>query len=217
MIPANGRDREDLAAFLLGLRQQRIADQTILDKIETVPRRVFLPEGVENAYEDRTAPIDCGQTMFGAGFAVRLVAALEIDASHRVLEIGTGSGYVTGLMARLCAHVSSFERYRRLTEAASRRLKEVGVSNVSLFQEDGREGFAAGAPFDRVIVHATYPSTPRQYLDQLGNHGVVICGIGPEEGEQALVRLRKVGSRFEREDIGTVRYQPLAFGKSEVL
>lgn len=217
MIPANGCDREDLAAFLLGLRQQRIADQTILDKIETVPRRIFVPEGVENAYEDRAAPIDCGQTMYGAAFAVRLVAALEIDASHRVLEVGTGSGYVTALMARLCAHVTSFERYRRLTEAASKRLKQVGVSNVSLFLEDGREGFAAGAPFDRIVVHATYPSTPRQFLDQLGNHGIVVCGIGPGEGDQALVRLRKVGSRFEREDIGIVHYQPPAFGKAEVL
>ena len=216
-MAANSRDREDLAAFLLGLRQQRIADQTVLDKIETVPRRMFLPEGVENAYEDRTAPIDCGQTMFGASFAIRLVTALEIDASHRILEIGTGSGYVTALMARLSAHVTSFERYRRLTEAASRRFKQIGVSNVSLFLEDGREGFAAGAPFDRVIVHAVYPSTPRHFLEQIGNHGIVVCGIGPHEGEQALAKLRKVGSRFEREDIGTVRYQPLAFGKAEVL
>lgn len=211
------RDREDLAAFLLSLRTRRIADPKLLEAIETVPRRFFLPDSIENAYEDRFAPIDCGETMPGALFAVRLVAALEIEADQNILEIGTGSGYVTALMARLCAHVTSFDRYRRLIEAASRRLKLVGVSNVSLFHEDGSDGFAAGAPFDRVIVHAAFPAVPRLFLDQIRPHGVLICAIGEAGQEQALVRLRKVGSRFEREDLGPVRYQPLAFGTAEVL
>ncbi|MEC5289855.1 protein-L-isoaspartate(D-aspartate) O-methyltransferase [Aurantimonas sp. C2-6-R+9] len=214
---SEGRDREDLAAFLLSLRTRRIADPKLHEAIETVPRRFFLPDGIENAYEDRSAPIDCGETMPGALFAVRLVSALEIEADHRVLEIGTGSGYVTALMARLCAHVTSFDRYRRLVEAASRRLKLVGVSNISLFLEDGSDGFAAGAPFDRAIVHAAFPTVPRLFLDQIRPHGVLICALGEEGGEQALVRLRKVGSRFEREDLGPVRYQPLAFGTAEML
>lgn len=216
MTPKDG-DREDLAAFLLSLRSRRIADPKLLEAIETVPRRFFLPDGIDNAYEDRSAPIDCGETMPGALFAIRLVSALEIEADHRILEIGTGSGYVTALMARLCAHVTSFDRYRRLVEAANRRLKLVGVSNVSLFHEDGRDGFAGGAPFDRAIVHAAFPSVPRQFLEQLDSHGVMICAIGEAEAEQTLVRLRKVGSRFEREDLGAVRYQPLAFGTAEVL
>ncbi|MEF2550047.1 protein-L-isoaspartate(D-aspartate) O-methyltransferase [Aurantimonas sp. A2-1-M11] len=211
------RDREDLAAFLLALRSERITDPRLLEAVESVPRRLFLPEGVVNAYENRSAPIACGETMHGALASVRLVAALEVQPSHRVLEIGTGSGYVTALLARLGAHVSSFDRYRGLVDAAGRRLRDIGITNISLFFEDGRDGFAGGAPFDRVIVHAAFASVPRQFLDQLGAHATMICAIGPGDGAQELLRLRKVGSRFEREPLGTVRYQPLAFGKADVL
>jgi protein-L-isoaspartate(D-aspartate) O-methyltransferase len=212
-----GRDREDLAAFLLALRSQHVGGASLHQAVASVPRRLFVPESVEDAYEDRTAPIACGETMPGALAAARLVAALELQPEHRVLEIGTGSGYVTALLARMAAHVSSFDRYRRLVEAAGNRLKQVGVTNVSLFLEDGRDGFAGGAPYDRAIVHAAFPSVPRQFLEQLGVQAILICAIGPGDGEQSLVRLRKVGSRFEREDLWPVRYQPLAFGTAEVL
>jgi protein-L-isoaspartate(D-aspartate) O-methyltransferase len=212
-----GRDREDLAAFLLALRSRHVGGASLHQAVASVPRRLFVPESVEDAYEDRSAPIACGETMPGALAAARLVAALELQPEHRVLEIGTGSGYVTALLARMAAHVSSFDRYRRLVETAGSRLKQVGVTNLSLFLEDGRDGFAGGAPYDRAIVHAAFPSVPRQFLEQLGVQAILVCAIGPGDGEQSLVRLRKVGSRFEREDLWPVRYQPLGFGTAEVL
>ena len=216
-MSATERDREDLAAFLLTLRSARIGAPRLLEAIEAVPRRLFLPGEPASAYEDCCYPIDCGETMYGALTTARLVAALEIEPEQRVLEIGTGSGYVTALLARLAGHVTSFDRYRRLIEGASRRLKSLGIANISLFQEDGREGFPSGAPFDRVIAHAAFEAVPRQFLEQLGPQAVMIAAIGPGDGEQTLLRLRKVGSRFEREELGRVRYQPLGFGRAEKL
>ncbi|MCB8836680.1 protein-L-isoaspartate(D-aspartate) O-methyltransferase [Aurantimonas sp. VKM B-3413] len=216
MIVVN-RDRERLAAFVTQLRSEPLVGPDLMKAVESVPRRNFVPMDVEDPYEDRTAPIDCGETMPGALTAVRLAALLEVEPEHRVLEIGTGSGYLTALFARLGSHVTTFDRYRRLVERASQRLKQLGISNVSTFFEDGREGYVAGSPFHRIIAHAAFPAQPRQFLEQLGPQAMMICAIGPGDGEQSLVRLRKVGSRFERDEIGKVRYQPLGFGKAEML
>ncbi|WP_102958259.1 protein-L-isoaspartate(D-aspartate) O-methyltransferase [Mangrovicella endophytica] len=214
---APGRDREDLAAFVLRLRSERIADTRLIEAVEAVPRRLFVPKDVPNAYGDHSLPIDCGETMPSALKAVRLVDALRLEAGHRVLEVGTGSGYVTALLSRLARKVVSMERYRRLIEAAESRLKLAGGPAATIVREDGREGYPQMAPFDRIIVHAAYEAVPRRFLEQLVPHGIAICAVGPGDGAQNLVRLTKVGSRFEREDIGTVRYQPLAFGTAAML
>lgn len=216
-MSGEGRDREDLAAFLMRLRGARITDQRLTEAIEAVPRRLFVPSGLNAAYGDRSLPIDCGETMPGALFAAWLVHALGIEAGHRILEVGTGSGYVTALLARLGGKVVSMDRYRRLLDAADQRLKKTGASNVTLVREDGRAGYPPAAPFDRIVVHAALAAAPRQFLEQLAPQGIMICAIGPGDGPQSLVRLHKVGSRFEREDLRTVRYQPLAFGTAAAL
>ncbi|MBP0615276.1 protein-L-isoaspartate(D-aspartate) O-methyltransferase [Jiella mangrovi] len=210
-------DREKLAEFLVRLRGEPRMPPALFKAVETVPRRLFLPAGIDDPYENRSAPIACGETMPGALFAVRLVAALEPEPEQRILEIGTGSGYVTALMARIVGHVTTFERYRRLLKGASQRFRELGISNVTPIFEDGREGFASGSPYHRIIVHSAFPAPPKQFLEQLSPHASLICAIGPGDGEQVLVRLRKVGTRFEREDLGPVRYQAIAFGKADVL
>ncbi|TFF19709.1 protein-L-isoaspartate(D-aspartate) O-methyltransferase [Jiella endophytica] len=210
-------DREKLAEFLVRLRGAPGVSPALFKAVESVPRRLFLPGGIDDPYEDRTAPIPCGETMPGALTALRLVAALEPEAEQRVLEVGTGSGYVTALMARVVGHVTTFERYRRLLKAAAQRFRDIGISNVTPIFEDGRDGFPSGSPYHRIVVHAAFPAPPKQFLEQLGMHGSLVCAIGPGDGEQMLVRLRKVGSRFEREDLGVVRYQPIGFGKADVL
>ncbi|KQT82554.1 protein-L-isoaspartate(D-aspartate) O-methyltransferase [Aurantimonas sp. Leaf443] len=216
-MKADPRDREDLAAFLLGLRTARLGGQRFLEAVESVPRRLFVPASLPNAYDDRSAPIECGETIHGALFQAGLVAALELESHHRVLEIGTGTGYMTALCARLSAHVTSFERYRRLLNDATKRLREVGIGNVALVLEDGREGHPSGGPYDRVIVHAAFAALPKVFLDQMNPNAAMICAIGPGNGEQALVRLRKTGSRFEQEELGKAHYQALAAGTAAVL
>lgn len=213
----SGSDGDRLASFVHRLGGEPSVSPMIVKAVEDIPRRLFVPPGIDDPYEDMTAPIDCGETMPGALAAVKLVAALEPEPEQRILEIGTGSGYVTALLAKIVGHVTTFERYRRLLQAASRRFREIGISNVTPIFEDGREGYRSGSPYHRVIVHAAFPAPPKQFLDQLGISASLICAIGPGDGEQTLVRLRKVGSRFEREDLGPIRLQPIAFGKADVL
>ena len=210
-------DREDLAAFLLKLRSEHIGGVALTEAVEAIPRRLFLRGGMQNAYADRSLPLDCGETMPGASFAVALVHALRVEAGNRILEIGTGSGYVTALLGKLGARVTSLERYRRLLRSADERLKACGIANVALIHEDGREGYPDSAPYDRIIVHAAFETLPRAFLDQLAQHGQIVCAIGPGTEAQILVRLQKVGSRLEREDLRQVRYQPLAAGVARML
>ncbi|SKA10822.1 protein-L-isoaspartate(D-aspartate) O-methyltransferase [Consotaella salsifontis] len=216
MQSVDPRDREDLAAFLLRLRSEHL-DSRLLAAVEKVPRRNFVMAGVANAYGDASLPIDCGQTMPGAHFAVSLVAALHIEEGNSVLEVGSGSGYVTALLARLGARVASLDRYRRLIAAAGARLKELGLANAVFELEDGRGGYPSMAPYDRIILHGAFDAVPRVFLEQLAAHGYLICAVGPAREEQMLVRMQKVGSRFEREDLRPVRYLPLEPGVATVL
>ncbi|MBC8131022.1 MAG: protein-L-isoaspartate(D-aspartate) O-methyltransferase [Rhizobiaceae bacterium] len=211
------RDREDLAAFLLRLRAQHISVPRLDEVVEAVPRRMFLRSGMKTAYGDRSVPIDCGETMPGASASVALVHALRVEPASRILEVGTGSGYLTALLAKLGARVTTLDRYRRLLKAADERLKACGITNAVLVHEDGREGYPDAAPYDRIIVHASCETLPRAFLEQLAQHGQIVCALGPGGGRQTLVRLQKVGSRLEREDLGHVRYQPLAAGIARIL
>lgn len=210
-------DREDLAAFLLRLRARHLSTPRIDEAVEAVPRRLFLRGGMQSAYGDRSQPIDCGETMPGATPAVALVHALRVEAGNRILEVGTGSGYISALLGRLGARVTTLDRYRRLLKSAEERLKACGIANVSVVHEDGREGYPDAAPYDRIIVHGAFETLPRAFLEQLAQHGQIVCALGPAAGQQTLVRLQKVGSRLEREDLRDVRYQPLAAGVAKVL
>ncbi|MEF2073574.1 protein-L-isoaspartate(D-aspartate) O-methyltransferase [Consotaella aegiceratis] len=216
MNPAPARDREDLAAFLLRLRSGQI-DGRLLAAVEAVPRRRFVTADVSDAFVDAWLPIDCGQTMPGAPWAVQLVKALRVEEASRILEIGTGSGYVTALLAKLGSRVVSLDRYRTLLQAASGRLKALGLANALLELEDGRNGYPSTAPYDRIIVHGAFAEVPRYFVEQLAPHGLLLCAVGQAGREQVLVRMQKVGSRFERTDLGPVRYQPLEPGIAAVL
>ena len=105
----------------------------------------------------------------------------------------------------------------RGTIGAEAALQRSSITNVSLFVADGSEGYREGAPYDRIVIHSAFPAVPRLFVDQLVAQGALICAIGPGDGEQMLVRMQKVGSRFERQDLWPVRYQPIAFGTAEVL
>ncbi|MBU0582416.1 MAG: protein-L-isoaspartate(D-aspartate) O-methyltransferase [Alphaproteobacteria bacterium] len=205
--------REGFAAFLLRLRGKGIVGKELIAAFEATPRGDFVPERwQEAAWAEGMVPIECGEAIEGADLQAQVVHALAIEPGHRVLEIGAGSGYTAAVMARLAARVVTVERFKTLTEQARRRFEALGLTNVFVRQADGAGGLAMEGPFDRIIVWAAYESLPRNFVDQLSSGGIMIAPIGPAEGEQVLTKLTKVGSRFEREEIGIVRLQPIASG-----
>lgn len=203
-------DREGFAAFLLRLRGRGTVPKALIAAFEATPRRGFLaPHFHQIAWSDRMLPIECGEAIEGADMQAAVIAALAIEAGNRVLEIGTGSGYTSAVMSRLAARIVTVDRYKTLVEQARQRFEALGIGNVIVRQTDGSSGLPAEGPFDRIVAWAAFDSLPRFLLDQLSSGGIVIAPIGPEEGEQVLAKLTKVGSRFEREDIGMVRLQPI--------
>lgn len=206
-------DREGFAAFLLRMRGLGIDRRDLMTAFETTPRRNFVPaQWQADAWSSRMLPIECGEAMEGVDLQARVLSALDLQPGHKVLEIGTGSGYTAAVMSRLVSKVLSLDRYRTLVELAGKRLEALELSNVILRQADGRLGAAAEGPFDRIVVWAAYEEHPRHLVEQLSTHGIAVAPIGPAEGEQALAQLSKVGSRFERQDLARVRLQPLTEG-----
>lgn len=203
-------DREGFAAFLLRLRGKGIVAKDLITAFEATPRRGFVPNQWQGAaWSEGMIPIECGEAMEGADLQAQIIGSLAIEPGHRVLEIGTGSGYSAAVMARLAARVVTAERFRTLTELARSRFEALGIVNAFVRQADGSNGLAGDGPYDRIVVWAAFESLPRGFVDQLSSGGVMIAPIGPGEGEQVLARLTKIGSRFEREDIGKVRLQPI--------
>lgn len=203
-------DRERFASFLMRVRSRGITDARLLDAFEATPRRGFVPAAfADSAYSDRTVPIDCGEVIEGLDLQATVLHALAIEDNHRVLEVGTGSGFTAAVMAHLSLRVTTAERYRSLCEQAKPRFEALRIPNITVRHADGKNGLNGEGPFDRIVVWAAFDGMPRAFVDQLATNGVMVCAIGPEDGEQVLVRLSKIGSRFEREDLKTVRFQPL--------
>ena len=203
-------DREGFAAFLLRMRARGINNPALMAAIEATPRRSFVQ--LENhlaAWSCRMAPIACGEAIEGLDLQAQVIDRLELQPTHRVLEIGTGSGYTAALMARLARRVYTIERFRTLATEAADRHAELGIENVIIRHGDGSRGSAEG-PFDRIVCWAAFDALPRHFVDHVVSGGVMVAPIGPADGPQAFATLTKVGSRFEREDFATARLQALA-------
>lgn len=210
-------DREGFAAFLLRMRNSGIDDRLLMAAFEAVPRRDFIrPEFLSDVWSKRTNPIDCGETIEGADTQARLIRQLGIEEHHRVLEIGTGTGFTAAVMSKLARRVFTIERFRTLSAAAATRIRELKIDNAIATHGDGSQGGTNG-PFDRIITWAAFDNVPRPFIEQLTSGGVMICPIGAADEPQDIVRLTKIGSRFEREDIGKIRSQPLNFKIPEFL
>lgn len=211
-------EREGFAAFVLRMRARGVSDQRLFSAIEATPRMTFVgPYGADIAYGDRTIPIECGETIEGLDLQATLIAALELDGRQRVLEIGTGSGYTAAVMARLSARVLTLDRYKGLVEQANSRFAALEIGNVAARRADGTSLPHGEGPFDRIIVWAAFDSLPRHYAEHLTSGGVMIAPVGPGDDVQTMLKLRKTGSRFEREDLATVRLQPLLEGVAAAL
>ncbi len=212
------QEQIDRMGFLLGLRRRGIMDPAVLRAMDEVPREYFvLAEFVDSAYLDQALPIECGQTISQPYVVAFMTERLALQPGHRVLEIGTGSGYQAAVLSRLAASVVSVERYRTLAEAARGRLRTLGFDNVEVIVGDGVEGVPERAPFDRIIVTAATEEVPQDLVNQLTKSGSMILPLGPQEDAQTLVKLTKTDRGIEREDLIDVRFVPLLRGKSREL
>jgi protein-L-isoaspartate(D-aspartate) O-methyltransferase len=206
-------DREGFAGLVLRLRRDGIANAPLLTAIEQTPRAAFVPPAFAAfAYSPRLIPIECGGFMEGADLMARLLHLLDIRPGQRVLEIGTGSGFATAVMARIADRVVSIERYKTLLGLAQQRLEHFGLRNIALKQADGRHGAPGEGTFDRIFVAGAFESMPRHFVDHLASNGVMLAGIVKEDGRAVLTRLTRTGSRFERTDGIAVPYTALVPG-----
>jgi protein-L-isoaspartate(D-aspartate) O-methyltransferase len=207
------QEQERFAAFLLRARAAGLGRREVVAAIEATPRSAFVPDQWQaDAWSDRMVPIECGEAIEGIDLQARVIEALDIEAGHRVLEIGTGSGYTAAVMSKLAGRVLSVDRFRTLVEAAGSRLEALERTNVIVRQADGTNGMPAEGPFDRIVCWAAYETLPRGFVDQLATGGIMVAAIGPAEDVQTMERLAKLGSRFDRKPIAEVRLQPVAAG-----
>jgi len=208
MTSARTRDR-----LVQRLREQGIVNLAVLDRVRNVPRHIFVDEALgSRAYEDTALPIGFGQTISQPYIVARMTEALlEGGPLENVLEVGTGCGYQTAVLAPLVTHLYSIERIEPLLARARERLKELGVRNVRFRHGDGSLGWKAHAPFDGILVAAAPLTVPEALLKQLKVGGRLIVPLGPE-GEQQLVRFTRREQRMERESLGAVAFVPLLGG-----
>jgi protein-L-isoaspartate(D-aspartate) O-methyltransferase len=191
------------------LREKGITDLAVLHAVERTPRHLFVPTGVAHrAYEDAALPIGSGQTISQPLIHARTLQALALAPCDRVLEIGTGSGYQTVLLAHLAAQVFSVERIAVLMERAREAIRASEVHNVSLLVGDGTLGWPTHAPYDAIVVSAASPEVPAPLLAQLADGGRLAVPVG-SEAAQALRLVRRRGESFVEEDLGPVRFVPL--------
>ena len=204
--------------FLLTLRRRGIADQAVLRALDEVPRERFVErDQTDSAYADHALPIACGQTISQPYVVAYMTEQLRVLPHHRVLEIGTGSGYQAAVLSRLAREVVSIERFRTLADLARGRLQQLGYNNVEVIAGDGFAGAPARAPFDRIIVTAAAEEIPQTLIDQLGEGGIMVLPLGPHDGPQVIVRLTKTQKGVEREDLIAVRFVPLLPGQAREL
>jgi protein-L-isoaspartate(D-aspartate) O-methyltransferase len=204
--------------FLLTLRRRGIGDQAVLRAMDEVPRERFVArEMVGSSYADYALPIDCGQTISQPYVVAYMTEQLNVLPHHRVLEIGTGSGYQAAVLSRLARDVATIERYRTLAEQARGRLRELGYDNVEVIVGDGLTGVPAQAPFDRILVTAAAEEVPQALVDQLGEGGILLLPLGPHAGPQYIVKLTKTAGELKRENLIGVRFVPLLPGQAREL
>src|ERR1700761_178217 len=188
-LPAADVERME---FQLALRRRGISDQGVLRAMDEVPREYCVTqELIESAYADQALPIACGQTISQPFVVAYMTEQLEIEPSHRVLEIGTGSGYQASVLSRLAAEVVSVERYRTLAEAARTRIETLGYTNVTIVVGDGMEGAPDFAPFDRILVTAAAEEIPEALIAQLAEGGKMVLPLGPRDDTQYIVKIHK--------------------------
>ncbi len=218
MMTASGQSGREKLNFQLSLRRRGISDQTVLRALEDVPRDLFVdPRDKEFAYADTALGIACGQTISQPYVVAYMTEQLRTHPRHRVLEIGTGSGYQAAVLSRLCRIVVTVERYRTLVDASRRRFASLGYGNIEVVFGDGYDVPETYGTFDRILVTAAMDDIPDSLTERLEPGGILIAPVGPQNGAQQLVRLRKTEGGIARDDLIPVRFVPALRGLAKEL
>ncbi|MFC4258736.1 protein-L-isoaspartate(D-aspartate) O-methyltransferase [Marinobacter lacisalsi] len=193
------------------LREAGVSDERVLGVMEEVPRHIFVDEALSHrAYEDTALPIGNSQTLSQPYIVARMTEVLMSANPKKVLELGTGSGYQTAILAKLCDEVYSVERIKALQDQARERMHLLKLRNVMLKLSDGPMGWPDRGPFDGIIVTAAPRVLPQELLDQLADGGVMVAPVGEER--QVLVKVTRDGDQFHTEEMEPVRFVPLLGG-----
>jgi protein-L-isoaspartate(D-aspartate) O-methyltransferase len=204
--------------FQLNLRRRGISDQAVLRAMEEIPRDVFVEAADRaDAYRDSALGIACGQTISQPFVVAYMTEQLQLQKPHRVLEIGTGSGYQAAILSRLCRQVLTIERYRTLADSARARLERLGCDNVEVMLGDGFDIPANVGHFDRIIVTAAMEQIPDPLAQRLESGGILIAPVGPHQGTQTLIRMIRTEAGFERKELVGVRFVPALPGVAREL
>jgi protein-L-isoaspartate(D-aspartate) O-methyltransferase len=191
------------------LRRRGISDRRVLEAMEKIPRHLFVLEDYrDSAYEDRPLPIGEGQTISQPYMVAIMTQSLELEGRERVLEIGTGSGYQTAILAELAQKVFTIERIPALTQRAQKALEDLGYPNISFLSGDGSRGWPEEAPFDAIMVTAGSPDVPPTLKSQLAEGGRLVIPTGPRF-TQTLYKLTREGNRFTEEEVTGCVFVPL--------
>jgi protein-L-isoaspartate(D-aspartate) O-methyltransferase len=204
-------------ALIMELRKQGIADQRVLGAVERTPRAAFVDQPFEtSAWDNSALPIACGQTISQPFVVAYMTQALDIGEKHRVLEIGTGSGYQTAVLSPLCRMVYTIERHKPLLRQAEERFKQLRLSNIVTRHGDGYKGWPEAAPFDRILLAAVVPEVPPILIEQLKPDGVLVAPVtinaAAESFSQHLVKIIRTESGATQEALIPVLFVPMIPG-----
>jgi protein-L-isoaspartate(D-aspartate) O-methyltransferase len=201
---------ERKARLVLALRRAGVTDRDVMAAMEALPREPFVPPALRaQAYEDTALPIGHQQTLSQPSVVGLMTEALQIGARMKVLEVGTGSGYQTAVLAALCRRVYTIERHAPLLAIAEARFAELKLHNIVAKTGDGTLGWPAQAPFERIIVTAAAADVPPVLADQLSDGGAMVVPIGIDDALQTILRVCRNGDMFETEELSDVRFVPL--------
>ncbi|ABE62608.1 protein-L-isoaspartate O-methyltransferase [Nitrobacter hamburgensis X14] len=208
MSPAGPPPPEKMM-FQLSLRRRGISDQRVLRAMDSVPRDVFVEsDDRDDAWRDTALGIACGQTISQPFVVAYMTERLELRDDHRVLEIGTGSGYQAAILSRLCREVVTIERFRVLADRARARLEQLDCDNVEVMLGDGFDIPAGAGQFDRIMVTAAMEQIPDALTARIEPDGLLIAPVGPHNGRQTLMLLRRTNAGLVRKELIDVRFVP---------
>ncbi len=199
--------------LLAELRDEGIRDEAVLKALAEVPREDFIPKALRSqAYENSALPIDSGQTISQPYIVAFMTEALKVTKSHKVLEVGTGSGYQSVILAGLCRRLFTIERHLPLLNNATAIFEKLNIFNITTLFGNGMKGWPEQAPFDRIMVTAASERIPERLLQQLKDGGIMVIPVGAHDETQHIIRITRKGDKYEQENLLPVKFVPLLPG-----